>query len=143
MEKFKGIYERWIDIWNGDLGLIAEVVSPRFVGHWPPVRPDVPYDVVGPARLRRMVEMSRTLIPDLRVSVEAGPIAEGAVLAARWVGRGRYAGGIRGATAPPGTEVAFCGCDFLRIESDRIVEYWVSSDGLSLLAQVGALPGQE
>jgi predicted ester cyclase len=141
MEKFKEIYERWMDIWNGDVDLIGEVVSPVFVGHWPPAAVDAPFDVIGPARLREMVGMSRNLFPDLRVEVQVGPVTEGDTMAARWVGRGHYAGGIRGATAPPGTEVRFFGSDFLRIESDRIVEYWVSSDGLSLMAQVGALPG--
>lgn len=102
MEKFKEIYERWMDIWNGDLDLIGEVVSPAFVGHWPPVAVDAPFDVIGPARLREMVGMSRNLFPDLRVEVQVGPVTEGDTMAARWVGRGHYAGGIRGATAPAG-----------------------------------------
>ena len=57
-------------------------------------------------------------------------------------GRGRYRGGMPGATAAAGTPVAFGGIDLLRARGDRFAEYWVSSDGLALMGQLGALgPG--
>lgn len=41
-----------------------------------------------------------------------------------------------------GTPVAFGGIDLLRARGDRFAEYWVSSDGLALMGQLGALePG--
>jgi hypothetical protein len=64
------------------------------------------------------------------------------MMAARWVGRGRYRGGMPGATAPAGTPVAFGGIDLLRARDGQFAEYWVSSDGLQLMVQLGALgPG--
>jgi predicted ester cyclase len=44
-----------------------------------------------------------------------------------------------GATAPEGTEVTFGGIDIMRVADGRLAEYWVSSDGISLMQQLGAL----
>jgi SnoaL-like polyketide cyclase len=83
--------------------------------------------------------MGRTPFSELTFTVAVGPIVERETVCARWEGRGRYAGGIPGATAEPGTEVAFGGIDILRAAPDgRFAEYWVSSDGLALMAQLGA-----
>ena len=57
----------------------------------------------------------------------------------RWTARGRYAGGFPGATAPEGTEVVFGGIDIMRVEDGRLAEYWVSSDGIAFMQQLGAL----
>ncbi|HEY4729132.1 MAG TPA: hypothetical protein VIJ32_13220 [Actinomycetes bacterium] len=49
---------------------------------------------------------------------------------------------VPGATAPAGTPVAFGGIDLLRARDGQFAEYWVSSDGLQLMVQLGALgPG--
>ena len=74
--------------------------------------------------------MGRSPIEALTFALEVGPIVEGDMLAARWSGRGTYAGGIPGTSAPAGTEVWFGGIDIMRIEDGRLAEYWVSSDGL-------------
>jgi predicted ester cyclase len=74
--------------------------------------------------------------------VHQARVVEGDLVAAGWAGRGRYTGGIPGATAAAGTPVAFGGIDLLRARDGRFAEYWVSSDGLQLMAQLGALgPG--
>jgi SnoaL-like polyketide cyclase len=66
----------------------------------------------------------------------------GDLAAARWAGRGRDRGGLPGATAAAGTPVGFGGIDLLRARGDQFAEYWVSSDGLALMGQLGALgPG--
>ena len=78
----------------------------------------------------------------LTFEIEVGPVVEGDLVAARWAGRGRYQGGMPGATAAAGTPVAFGGIDLLRARGDRFAEYWVSSDGLALMGRLGALgPG--
>jgi predicted ester cyclase len=76
---------------------------------------------------------------EIRFAIAVGPLLDGDLVAARWTSRGTYAGGIPGATAPAGTEVAFGGTDILRVEGERFAEYWVSSDGLELMAQLGAM----
>jgi predicted ester cyclase len=83
--------------------------------------------------------MGRAPFSELTFAIEVGPIVEGDMLAARWIGRALYAGGIPGATAPEGTEVAFGGIDIMRVADGRLAEYWVSSDGIALMTQLGAL----
>ena len=48
-------------------------------------------------------------------------------------------GDLSMATAAAGTPVGFGGIDLLRVRGDRFAEYWVSSDGLALMGQLGAL----
>ena len=74
-------------------------------------------------------------------STAVGPIVAGEFIAARWNARGTYAGDIPGATATAGTTIEFSGNDIMRIANGMITEYWTSSDGLHLMAQLGV--GQE
>ena len=140
-ETLKQRYRRWIlELWNGDLSLAEELVTTDFLIHQARSQPGESEAQRGPAALREMVEMGRGPFEDLRLEIQVGPIAEGDTVAARWVGRGRYAGGIPGASAPAGTAVEFGGIDLLRADdSGRFAEYWVSSDGLALMAQLGAM----
>jgi hypothetical protein len=90
----------------------------------------------------KLVAMSRAPFPDLRFTIEIGPIVEGDIVCARWIGRGTYAGGLPATPAPAGTRVTFSGIDMLRVEKSKFVEYWVSSDGLHLMQQLGAGGGE-
>jgi|SRR5687768_12557773 predicted ester cyclase len=129
------MYDRWMEMWNGKPELAAELVAPGCVVHQPP------NDASGPEGVRAMVEMGRAPFEDITFRIEVEPIVEGDRLAARWSMTGHYRGGLPGATAEPGTEVSFGGIDIWRVEDGKIAEYWVSSDGLHLMAQLGA--GQE
>lgn len=141
----KSLYERWLtELWNGDVGRLevvaAELVTPDFVGHWPG-RPNL---VRGPGALAEIVRVGRRPFDPLTFTVDVGPLSEGDLVAARWVGRGRYAGGdnaLPGATAPRGTPIEFHGHDLLRLENGRFAEYWVISTETDLMAQLTAPPG--
>jgi predicted ester cyclase len=74
------------------------------------------------------------------LAVEVGPVAEGELVAARWIGQGSYKGGMQGASAPAGTPVSFSGLDLLRVEDGRFAEYWVISETEHLLAQLQPNP---
>jgi predicted ester cyclase len=139
-DDLKARYRRWLfELWHGDLALAADLVTDDFLIHQARSRPGESEEQRGPAAIRAMVEQSRAHFDALTFTIEAGPLAEGDLVAARWLGRGRYAGGLPGVTAPPGTEVAFGGTDLLRAApGGRFAEYWVSSDGQSLMAQLGA-----
>lgn len=133
-EEKKELYGRWLlELWNGNTEMAEEIVNSQFVGHWPAE------DVNGPQELVEMVQRGRQPFNDLTFEIEIGPIVEGDLVAARWVGRGAYAGGIPGASASAGEQVTFRGSDFVRVQSGRIVEYWVSSDGLHLMSQLGVI----
>lgn len=133
-------YEAWIgELWNGDLDRAEEtaaaLVSEDFVGVWP--GPDA--TVRGPAALAGVVRAGRLPFDGLRFEVEVGPIVSGDLVAARWAGRGRYAGGphgLPGATAEAGAPVEFRGHDILRFADGRFVEYWVISEGEHLMDQL-------
>ena len=131
-------YRRWLlELWNGDLAVADQVVTADFVGSWPG-RPGL---VHGPEELAETIRMSHELFLDLTFAVEVGPIADADLVAARWIGRGRYKGGMPGATAPAGTPVSFGGHDLLRVEGGRFAEYWVISETEHLAAQLQG--GQE
>jgi predicted ester cyclase len=134
------LYGRWLlELWHGDEAVAQEIVTPGFVIHQARDAPGASEAVRGPRAAVELVQMGRSPFSALTFALEVGPIVEGDMLAARWIGRGTYAGGIPGATAPEGTEVSFGGIDIMRIEDGRLAEYWVTSDGLALMAQLGAL----
>jgi predicted ester cyclase len=134
------LYRRWImELWNGDLAVAGELVTDDFVIHQARVDDAASEQVRGPEAVVQMVRQGHAPFDDLTFQIEVGPVVEGNMVAARWVGRGRYREGIPGATAPAGTPVAFGGIDLFRVRDGRFAEYWVSSDGLELMAQLGAL----
>lgn len=129
-DQLRALYDRWIRMWNGEVDLADELMSPDCPIHQPP------NSFRGADGLRQMVEMGRAPFEDSHFAIEVQPIIEGNRLAARWVMVGRYAGGIPGTTASLGTEIRFSGIDIWRVEDGKIVEYWVSSDGLHMMAQL-------
>ena len=134
------LYRRWmLELWNGDLAIAGELVTDDLVIHQARADGAASEGPRGPEALVQLVREGHAPFEELTFDIEVGPVVEGDMVAARWVGRGRYRGGLPGATAPAGTPVAFGGIDLLRAEGGRFAEYWVSSDGLQLMAQLGAL----
>ncbi|QVQ52097.1 nuclear transport factor 2 family protein [Spiractinospora alimapuensis] len=136
------LYRRWLaDLWNGDLDTLehiaAELVTPDFVGHWP----GRPASVRGPEALAATIREGRLPFAPLTFTPVVGPVIDDTLVAARWAGRGTYAGGdhaIPGVTAPAGTPVEFHGHDILRVRDGRFVEYWSVSEGEHLMNQLSA-----
>jgi predicted ester cyclase len=141
--ELRRLYRRWmLELWNGDLALAAELVTDDFVIHQARADGAGSEEPRGPEALVQMVRDGHAPFDGLTFEIEVGPVVEGDLVAARWTGRGRYRGGMPGATAPAGTPVGFGGIDLLRARGGRFAEYWVSSDGLALMGQLGALgPG--
>jgi predicted ester cyclase len=86
------------------------------------------------------IDQTRSLFPDLRLTIETGAIVDGLSVAGRWIAEGTYRGGISGSTAPTGTPVRFHGNDIWRAEDGLIREYWLSDDLLDLMQQLGVIP---
>jgi predicted ester cyclase len=136
------LYRRFIEeLWTADdsrlESLAAELVTDDFVIHQARMDGGDSTERRGPAALAQLVRESRGLFTDVSADIELGPLVDGDLLAGRWIFRGSYSGGMPGATAAPGTRVEFGGSDILRVTSGRFSEYWVSSDGLSLMSQLG------
>ncbi|NUR87306.1 MAG: SnoaL-like domain-containing protein [Nonomuraea sp.] len=128
----KNLYERWLlEMWNGDLALAHDLVTPDFVGHWPGM------DVHGPDGLIEAVRQGFEPFDNVSVTLDVGPIVDGDLVAARWTFAGAYRGGLPDAAATPGTKIAFSGHDILRVSGDRFSEYWVISDAQALSRQLG------
>jgi hypothetical protein len=128
------LYRRWLlELWAGDLEVAEQILTADFVGHWPD------QDVHGPVGAAEAVRAGRAPFDDVRLSLDVGPISGGDKVAARWTFHGAYRGGLPGVTAPASTRVAFGGMDILRIDpaSGKFAEYWVVSDALGLMTQLG------
>jgi predicted ester cyclase len=141
--ELRRLYRRWmLELWNGDLAVATELVTDDFVIHQARADGAGSDERRGPEAVVQLVRDGHAPFDGLTFEIEVGPVVEGDLVAARWAGRGRYRGGMPGATAAAGTPVAFGGIDLLRARADRFAEYWVSSDGLALMGQLGALePG--
>ncbi len=137
-EDSKLLWDRWIDLWNGDLAVAEEIIHPQFALHRIPP-PRISDQLGGREGLVAWIDQTRSLFPDLRFTVEVGPIADGETVAGRWIAEGTYQGGIPGSTAPAGTRVRFHGNDIWRSEGGLIREYWLSDDLLDLMQQLGVI----
>lgn len=136
----KALWRPWLELWNGDLDVADGIVAPDFVAHFAPVG-NSPAEVRGPEGLKRWIEGALAAFDDHRFATTVGPLADGGMLAGRWVFGGTYRGGIPGASpAAVGNRVEYEGMDLLRIESGRIAKYWLCADILVMLRQVGTIP---
>jgi predicted ester cyclase len=131
------LYQRWMDMWNGDLDAATGIFAPGCIAHPAPTTTGEPPVYRGPEGMRQFVEQGRAIFETVTFRAEDAPMVEGNRLACRWVGEGVYGGGMPGATAVPGTAIVFRGVDVWRLEDGKVAEYWVASDGLHLMAQLG------
>jgi predicted ester cyclase len=136
-DRAKQLYGRWMEMWNGDLDAAGEIFAVDCLAHPAPTTTGEPPVYRGPDEMRHMVEQGRAIFSRVTFRALDAPIVEGDRLACRWVGEGTYDGGMPGATAQPGTPISFGGIDVWRIENGKVAEYWVASDGLHLMAQLG------
>ncbi|MDF9392904.1 ester cyclase [Methylococcus capsulatus] len=138
----KARYRRYLEqAWTADGdrldALVAELVTADFVIHQTRTDGAPSERIRGPAALTRLIRESRLLFREVSSVIEVGPIVEGDLVAAHWRFHGTYVGGMPGATAKPGTKVQFAGIDMLRSSGDRFAEYWVVSEAMRLMAQLG------
>jgi predicted ester cyclase len=135
----RSLWDRWIALWNGDLAQADQIIHPRFTLHRIPPPPGASA-MHGREGLVTWIEQTRGLFPDLRFTVEVGPIVDGERVAGRWLAEGTYRGGVPGSTAPAGTRVSFHGNDIWRADGGLIREYSLSDDLLDLMQQLGVIP---
>lgn len=137
MPNAAALYQRWMDMWNGDLDASGGIFAPDCVVHPAPMTVDDPPVYRGPDDMRMFVEQGRAIFKDVTFRAEGKPIVDVDRLACRWVAEGIYAGGMPGATAEPGIPITFRGIDVWQLDGGQVAEYWVASDGLHLMAQLG------
>ncbi|HYI84131.1 MAG TPA: ester cyclase [Acetobacteraceae bacterium] len=131
-ERNKAHIRRLIEeVYNkGDLDAVAEVASPDLVIH------SASGEIRGHAGAREYVAALRAGFPNLAITVE-DQVAEGDMVATRWVARGTHRGAFQGVPAT-GRDVVMTGTDIDRIAGGKVAECWAQVDVLGLMRQLGA-----
>ena len=127
---------RWVALWNGDLSAADEIISADNRVHAAMFDGGDGSTAGGVAGMKSLVSQLRSLMSDLDLAVEVGPLVDADHVVLRWVATGHYGGGVPGAGAPVGTAVTFHGTDILRVADHRVVEYWLNGDSLDLMTQL-------
>ena len=136
----KDLWAPWLELWNGDLSVANEIIAPDFVAHFAPIGSS-PSEVRGPQGLQEWIGSVLAAFADHRFTTVVGPLADGDLVAGRWVFRATYQGGVPGAAPEAsGRQVEYAGMDIFRVEAGQIAEYWLSADVLQLLQQIGVIP---
>lgn len=106
------LYRRWLnELWAGQTAVAQEILADDIQGHWPDR--DTSGRDAAVARIAETLEM----FDQITFEIDVGPLAEGDLVAARWIGVGRSSD----------NELSFFGNDVLRIADGRFVEYWGTS----------------
>ena len=133
--EMKRLYERWVRMWNGDIGLANEILGDDFIFH----REGGQGNVEGPDSVKQMIEGSRSAFAELLFRTQIGPLVDGQWLVGRNQATGIYKGGIPKATAQPGATIELVGIDMLRVGNGKLVECWHNGNDLAFMMQLGAV----
>lgn len=122
-----------VEPWEGQLGVIDELVAPDYVGH-DPAQPELH----GPEGIKEFITGYLAGFPDGRITID-GQLAEGDMVATRWTGRGTHQGELMG-IPPTGKQVTVSGITISRVKNGKVVEEWSNWDTLGMLQQLGVVP---
>lgn len=101
----------------------------------------VPHGNGGPADaegMKESIRFFRSVFTNLKLEFDDVMAVDDKVIA-RWTASGRHKGEIFGV---PGTgkDVAWSGITIFRLAGGKIAEFWLHSDNLGLMQQIGAIP---
>jgi predicted ester cyclase len=135
IEENKNIVRRYQDAYNqNNLDVLDEIMAPDVLT--PKSMPGFPPGLEGAKAIHQKTLIG---IPDFHTEI-LELIAEGDMVVARIKMTGTHTGDFYGIPAT-GRHVDFSGIYIVRIAKGKIVEHWGEEDGISLLRQLGALPG--
>ena len=109
----------------------AEHIAPGFRRH----DPGLPFDVLGPAGIKKLAEALLPGIPDLQLPIE-DVVAEGDKVLVRLRVTGTHDGELMGVPAT-GRPIDIPVLDLFMIRDAQLVEHWALLDNLGLLRQIG------
>lgn len=138
MSEGTGLLRRFYEevLAGGNLALIDEFVLEDMKDHEDPM----PGQPQGKDGVKFYINAIRTAFPDLTVTLDPA-LADGDLEASRAVLSGTHKGEFLGIPAS-GKSVQFSSTDIIRIQDGMVAEHWGSSDTLSLMQQIGAVPAQ-
>jgi steroid delta-isomerase-like uncharacterized protein len=126
---------RWYAAWNTkDMSVADQTVGPDVVVHG-----ENQPDIVGIDAYKQLVTAFWAAFEPLTLTVEQ-VITEGDRVLMRSHFAATFAGGFMG-LAPTGKQVAWRFHNIYRVEGGRWVEAWTMPDSLSMMRQLGAIPG--
>jgi steroid delta-isomerase-like uncharacterized protein len=136
MEENKAVVRRFIEeVQNQkNMDVFDELNAEDFVNLSAP--PGVPSDKEGG---KIFLGSFLNAFPDCHVTID-DMIAEGDRVATKKTFTGTHTGDL-GDIAATGNRVTVQYVDIMRVRNGRIVQHWLSMDQLSLLQQLGAIPG--
>jgi steroid delta-isomerase-like uncharacterized protein len=142
LEEFKmadgaGLIERFYKeiIEGGNLSLIDELSTDDYVDH----EEALPGQPPGKDGVRYFVNAIRTAFPDIRVKTIEASLADGNLEACHVILTGTHRGEMAGMPAT-GKSVEFGTTDIIRVEDGKVAEHWGTTDNLTLMQQLGAVP---
>lgn len=134
---YKEIYQSWVRAWNEEDSIVDNITEPNCIVYQARTDGKSSGEQRGPAALKSLISDGKAFFDEAKMEIEIGPIVEAPYVTARWKFSGIYNGTMPGAKAEAGKEVSFCGTDIFLIERGRIQAYWISSDGVHLMEQLG------
>lgn len=133
----KQIYQQWVKAWNEDVSVLDEMTADDCTVHQARTDGKSSDERRGPEALKGIIADGRAYFTDVEMTLEVGPISDGAYVSARWKFSGVYNGKMPVAQADPEKKMSFHGMDIFRVENGKVKDYWVSSDGMDLMEQLG------
>lgn len=106
-------------------------IEPGFRRH----DPGLPFEVVGPAGVKRLADFLLPAIPDMQLDLD-DVVAEGGKVAVCLTIRGTHAGDLAG-IAPTGRRVEVGVMDLFHLRDGKLSKHWALFDNLGLLRQLG------
>src|SRR5262245_51883449 len=136
IDQNKALARRWSEeLWGqGNLGVADEIVADDYLRH----DPGDPFPARGPADVKRIVTMLRSMLPDLTIHIDA-MVAEGDLLVSRYTATATDTVGYMG-LPPTGKAIRTEAMQMFRFANGKIVESWAVRDDLGTLRQLGHLP---
>ncbi|MGW4355165.1 nuclear transport factor 2 family protein [Nocardia sp. NPDC004582] len=119
------LFDRWTQMWNGDLALVDAIMAPEFTLRY--AQPGADYDSIRDrATFAAAIDTFRAERPGLEFRTQGTPVVEMDDTRTGIIAR-PYGARI---TAADGTIVRdLSGTDILRAENGQIVEVWSASGG--------------
>ena len=133
----KQLIIRYFDeVWNnGKLDVLDEIIAPTYINH----NPGSPNPIPGPEGLKPIVEGIRKAFPDLRYEIKNMVVYDDQI-AVHTIMHGTHNGDFFG-LAPTNKVVEVAQMQIERVINNQIVEHWRVTDELSMLKQLGQIPG--
>jgi steroid delta-isomerase-like uncharacterized protein len=134
-EANKALMRRFFaEVFNeGKIAVIDEISTPDFVSH------DLGNPLHNRDGIKLQVAAIRDAFPDVHFTAD-DMLADGDKVAVRFTMRGTQRGDFMGIPAT-NKAITVTGVDIVRFSGEKAVEHWHEWSGLSLMQQLGVLPG--